>query len=164
MLLLLALVLLACVALIPLGLPGTWIMLAAALGYDALAGTAGARIGFGWLVVGLVLALVAEVLEFTVAARYTTRYGGSRRAGWGAILGGFAGAIVGVPVPIVGSVIGAFVGAFVGAYIAERTRRSEHSAATRVATGALLGRAAAAAIKTAFGLAIATLLIFAAWS
>ena len=48
--------------------------------------------------------------------------------------------------------------------LAERTRRSEHSAATRVATGALLGRAAAAAIKTAFGLAIATLLIFAAWS
>jgi uncharacterized protein len=161
MLLLLALVLLACVALIPLGLPGTWIMLAAAFGYGFLPGAG--RVGTGWLVAGLALALVAEVLEFTVAARYTTRYGGSRRAGWGAILGGFAGAIVGVPVPIVGSVIGAFVGAFAGAYIAERTRRSEHAAATRVATGALLGRAAAAAIKTAFGLAIAVLLIFGAW-
>src|SRR5690349_8399186 len=91
MLLLLALVLLACVALIPLGLPGTWIMLAAALGYNFLPGQG--QVGTGWLTAGLALALVAEVLEFTVAARYTTRYGGSRRAGWGAILGGFAGAI-----------------------------------------------------------------------
>ncbi len=152
--------LLACVALIPLGLPGTWIMLAAALGYNALPG---AGIATPWLIGAAALAVVAEVLEFTVAARYTTRYGGSRRAGWGAILGGFAGAIVGVPVPIVGSVIGAFAGAFVGAYVAELTRRSQHAAATRVATGALLGRAAAAAIKTAFGLAIATLLVLAAW-
>jgi uncharacterized protein len=160
-LLLLALVLLACVALIPLGLPGTWIMLAAAVGYDMLPGSA--DVGWTALTIAFVLALVAEVLEFTVAARYTTRYGGSRRAGWGAILGGFVGAIVGVPVPIVGSVIGAFAGAFAGAYLAERTRKSEHATATRVATGALLGRAAAAAIKTGFGLAIAALLILSAW-
>jgi hypothetical protein len=161
MLLLLALALLACVALIPLGLPGTWVMLVLALGYNVLPGAG--HVGTAWLVAAGVLAVVAEVLEFTVAARYTTRYGGSRRAGWGAILGGFVGAIVGVPVPIIGSVIGAFVGAFIGAYVAERTRRSEHSAATRVATGALLGRAAAAAIKTAFGLAMAVLLVVGAW-
>ena len=36
MLLLLALVLVACIALIPLGLPGIWIMLAAGFAYDAL--------------------------------------------------------------------------------------------------------------------------------
>ena len=161
MLILLALALLACVVLIPLGLPGTWVMLALALGYNVLPG--GGHVGTAWLVAAAALALAAEVLEFTVAARYTRRYGGSRRAGWGAILGGFAGAIVGVPVPIVGSVIGAFAGAFAGAYVAELTRRSAHGAATRVATGALLGRAAAAAIKTAFGLAIAVLLIFGAW-
>jgi uncharacterized protein YqgC (DUF456 family) len=69
-----------------------------------------------------------------------------------------------VPVPIVGSVIGAFAGAFAGAYVAERTRKSDHATGTRVATGALVGRAAAAAIKTAFGLAIATLLVLSAWS
>ena len=162
MTILLALVLLACVAIIPLGLPGTWIMLAAGLGYDLLPGDG--QIGTWTLLIGLALALVAELLEFLIAARYTTRYGGSRRAGWGAILGGFAGAIVGVPVPIIGSVIGAFVGAFAGAYVAERTRRVDHGPATRVATGALIGRAAAAAIKTAFGLAIAALLLFGAWT
>jgi uncharacterized protein YqgC (DUF456 family) len=159
-LVLFAAVLLGCLALIPLGLPGLWVMLAAALGYNALPGPA--AIGTATLVGALLLAVVAEVLEFTVAARYTTRYGGSRRAGWGAILGGVAGAVVGVPVPVVGSVIGAFVGAFAGAYLAERSRRAEHGAATRVATGALVGRAAAAALKTACGLAIAAWLVTAA--
>jgi uncharacterized protein YqgC (DUF456 family) len=161
MLLLLALVLLACIALIPLGLPGTWVMLAAAFGYNALVG--GEPIGLGTITILAVLAVAAEVIEFTIAARYTARYGGSRRAGWGAILGGVAGAIVGVPVPIIGSVIGAFAGSFVGAFVAERTRNADTGAVTRVATGALLGRAAAAALKTAFGVAIAAWLLFAAW-
>lgn len=166
LLLLFALVLLACVALIPLGLPGTWAMVAAAFGYNAVAASAGAggeRIGSGTLVAVTVLALVAEILEFTVAARYTTRYGGSRRAGWGAILGGLVGAVIGVPVPIVGSVVGAFAGAFVGAYVAEWSQQAGAGTARRVATGALLGRAAAAAVKTACGLAIAAWLLIAAW-
>jgi uncharacterized protein YqgC (DUF456 family) len=166
LLLLFAAALLACLALIPLGLPGTWAMLAAAFGYNAVAASAGAgaeRIGSGTLVAVTLVALVAEVLEFTVAARYTTRYGGSRRAGWGAILGGLAGAVIGVPVPIVGSVVGAFVGAFAGAYVAEWSRRPADGVARRAATGAVLGRAAAAAVKTACGLAIAAWLLIAAW-
>jgi uncharacterized protein len=68
-----------------------------------------------------------------------------------------------VPIPIIGSVIGAFAGSFAGAYIAERTNRSDSAVATRVATGALIGRAAAAAIKTGFGIVIAIWLLFAAW-
>lgn len=161
MLLLLGLVLVACIVLIPLGLPGIWVMLAAAFAYDAL--VPGGPIGIGTLMVLTVFALAAEVIEFTIAARYTAKYGGSRRAGWGAILGGIAGALVGVPVPIIGSVLGAFAGSFVGAYVAETTRRSGNAVATRVASGALLGRAVAAAIKTAFGIAIAAWLLFAAW-
>ncbi len=159
---LLAVVLAGCVLLVPLGLPGTWLMLVAALGYNALPGPA--AVGTGALVAAAAVAVLGEVLEFGVAARYTTRYGGSRRAGWGAILGGVAGAIVGVPVPVVGSVVGAFVGAFAGAYVAERSRRAEHGAATRVATGALLGRAAAAALKTGCAVVIAAVLLFSAWA
>jgi hypothetical protein len=156
-----AAVLLGCLLLIPLGLPGLWLMLVAALGLNALPGPA--PIGLWTLAGAALLGVGAEVLEFTVAARYTTRYGGSRRAGWGAILGGLVGAVVGVPVPVVGSVVGAFVGAFLGAYLAERSRREAHGPAARVATGALIGRAVAAALKTAFGLAIAAWLFAAAW-
>jgi len=46
-------------------------------------------------------------------------------------------------VPIVGSVIGAFAGAFIGAFVAELTQGSVGNA-TKVATGALIGRAVAA--------------------
>lgn len=159
-LLVLALILLASLFLVPLGLPGTWVMIAAAMGYGYVAGEG---IGFPTLVVIFALAVVGEVIEFTLAARYTRKYGGSRRAGWGAIIGGIIGAIVGVPVPIIGSVIGAFAGAFLGALVAERTRGATTTDATRVATGALLGRAAAVAAKSAIGVAIAALILLSAW-
>jgi len=77
-LVLLAAVLLACLALIPLGLPGLWLMLAAALGFNALLPGPG-PIGAVALVGTVLIAAAAEVLEFVVGARYTTRYGGSRR-------------------------------------------------------------------------------------
>ena len=90
------------IILVPLGLPGTFLMIAAALAADYLAGA-----GIGWAAIGVAfaLAVVAEALEWTLSARYARQYGGSPRAGWGALLGGFAGAIVGVPVPVIGSVI-----------------------------------------------------------
>ena len=159
-LLVLAVVLFAALLIIPLGLPGTWVMIAAAMGYGYLAGEG---IGFPTLVVIFLLAVVAEIIEFTLAARYTRKYGGSRRAGWGAIIGGIIGAIVGVPVLIIGSVIGAFAGAFLGALVAERTRGVTTADATRVATGALIGRAAAVAVKSAIGVAIAALILLSAW-
>jgi uncharacterized protein len=160
-LLLFGVVLLLSLFLIPLGLPGTWLMVGAAIGYDAL--VPGDPIGWVTIVITAVLALVAEIFEFTLSASYTRKYGGSRRAGWGAIIGGIVGAIVGVPVPIIGSVIGAFVGAFAGALVAEYTRRdSTAGTATRVATGALIGRVVAAAMKTGVGVVIAAWLVAAA--
>ena len=156
--LLLGLVLLLCLFLVPLGLPGTWLMLGSAIVYDILVPTN----PIGWWAIGMATAcaVVGEVFEFTVSAKYTAKYGGSRRAGWGAILGGIAGAFVGVPVPVIGSVIGAFVGSFVGALVAEFTRREATAgSATRVATGALVGRVVATALKLALAVAMAVLLI-----
>jgi uncharacterized protein YqgC (DUF456 family) len=158
------LLVLACVAglaLIPVGLPGTWLMIGAALVYDWLVPAT----AFGvWTLGGVVaLALVAEVLEFTVAKRYTEQSGGSSRAGWGAMLGGLVGAFAGVPVPVVGSVIGAFAGAFLGALVMEWTVRGNDTAGVmRVATGALVGRAVATAAKLGAGIAIAAWLVLVA--
>ena len=148
--------------LVPLGLPGIWVMVAAAIGYDVLVPQA----PLGWGVIGSAAALgvVAEYFEFSLAGRYARKYGGSRRAGWGALIGGFAGAIMGVPVPILGSMIGALGGAFVGALVAEYSRKDATTGtATRVATGALIGRVVAAALKTALATVIAVLLVFRAW-
>lgn len=149
--------LVACLFLVLLGFPGLWLMLGAALVYNWLAG---ATFGTATLVTVGVLALLAEILEFTLSARYTRRYGGSPRAGWGAIIGGFLGAMAGIPIPIIGSVIGALAGAFIGALVLEYTRaEATRGSATRVAWGALVGRVAAAGAKTGIGCAISAILL-----
>jgi len=57
-------------------------------------------------------------------------------------------------VPLIGSLIGAFVGAFAGAFVAEVSQNTQLAPATRVATGALLGRIAATAMKVGVGCAV----------
>lgn len=159
-LLLLALILLGSLLLIPLGLPGLWLMIVVAFGYNLLTGTE--AIGTFTIVGAAVLAGIAEYIEFALAGKYARKYGGSRRAGWGAILGGIVGAFVGVPIPIVGPMLGAFAGAFGGAMLAELTVNRDAAAATRVATGALIGRVAAVAVKSAIGCVILVWVVIAA--
>ncbi|HEY5220428.1 MAG TPA: DUF456 domain-containing protein [Gemmatimonadaceae bacterium] len=152
--------LVASLLIIPLGLPGTWAMVAAALVFHIA--VSGGGIGVATVVGTAVVAFAAELLEFTLAARFTRKYGGSRRAGWCAMLGGLMGAFVGVPVPIIGPVIGAFLGAFVGALVGELTVGGDHRVATRVATGALIGRVVASAMKVAAGVVMAVWIVIAA--
>ena len=158
---LLAAALLLSLFLVPLGLPGLWVMIGAGLLYDVVVG--GGAIGWVTLAGVTVLAAVAEGIEFVLGGRFAQRYGGSRRSAWGAILGGLVGAVVGVPVPIVGPMIGAFVGAFAGAMAAELSLGRSAGASTRVATGALLGRAAAVAVKIGIGMVMGVWLLLAAW-
>ena len=157
--LILAAVMLLGLVMIPFGMPGTLIIFFAALGYSLLVK---GSIGIFTLVCVGALLVLGEVIEWTLTARYTRKYGGSRRASWGAIIGGMIGAFMGVPVPIVGSVLGAFAGAFVGAFVGEMTGGATGGTATRVATGALIGRAAAAAMKVGIGVAMAAWVLFAA--
>lgn len=135
--------------LVPLGLPGNWLMLVV-----VAVGAATGRIG--WPLFGLLVGLagVAELLEYLFVERLSGRYGGSRRAFWGALAGGIAGALLGAPIPVVGSLVALAVGTFVGAGAVTLVERQGWRSAARVGWGALLGRALAAAAKTATGLAI----------
>src|SRR3954451_21875666 len=72
--------------LIPLGLPGLWVILLGIIGYGWL--TDFETISAVFLVVVIALALVGEVFESWISFRYAKRYGGSSRAGWGALVGG----------------------------------------------------------------------------
>lgn len=161
-LLLLTAVIVVSLVLVVLGLPGLWVMIASAVAYRIL--LPDNPISWFTIIAVTSLAIVAEVFEFTLTGKYARRYGGSRRAGWGAIIGGFIGMMVGIPIPIIGSVIGAFAGSFVGAFIAEISGGQSNTAgATRVAKGALVGRVVATAMKVGIGCAIAAWIFVAAW-
>jgi len=152
-------ILLLGLVMIPFGMPGTLVMFCGALGYYLLVPHSLSLFtmsGLGALMV------VAEGLEWVLTARFTKKYGGSRRAGWGAIIGGMIGAVLGVPIPIVGSVVGAFAGAFIGAFVFEWSREANHGVAARVAWGAFIGRVTAAAIKVAIGFVMAVWMVGAA--
>ena len=157
------LLLLVCVIagllLVPFGLPGLWLMVLGVIGYGWLTDFRTVGVGMIALVTGL--ALAGEIIDWWLGFWFAERYGGSRRAGWGALLGGIVGAVIGVPIPVLGSVVGAFVGSFAGAALFEFTRERRPDVALRAGWGALLGRAAAAAAKIALGLAIAVVGVFA---
>ena len=113
--------------LIPFGLPGLWVIVLGIIGY-------------GWLTD------FANVSGVLIAAAIGLASLGE--------IGGLTGAVVGVPVPVIGSVIGGFVGAFVGAALFEYTRARRSDVAARAGWGAVLGRAAAAAVKMAIGIVL----------
>lgn len=133
---------LVCIALIPLGLPGLWLIGVITAGL-LLAGSVGW--GFALMVLGVIL--VVELGEFVVIKRFGDAFGGSPRAFWGALIGGFVGLFAGLPIPIVGSVITAFVGTFIGAGLVTYIETRSPLRSVRVGWGVLLARTAAVAMK-----------------
>ena len=137
--------------LIPLGLPGLWVM----IGVLTLA-VAGNEVSPWILLVLIVVAVLAELAEWAIVARTSARWGGSRKAFWGAIAGGLAGILLGLPVPlpILGPLLAGLLGTFAGAAAVTLWETRAMRSAGRVGCGAVLGRAFAAAAKTAAGVVI----------
>src|SRR5881409_2205203 len=146
--------------LVPLGLPGLWIMVAGIVGYGWL--TDFRSVGVATIGAVLGLAFLGEIIEAWLGFRLTRTFGGSHRSAWGALVGGIVGAVLGVPIPIVGSVIGAFLGSFAGAALFEYSLSRTAGTAVRAGWGAVVGRATAAAAKIALGMVIAVVAVFAA--
>jgi len=147
---------------IPLGLPGLWVMVVGILAYGWL--TQFRSVGIAMIAIVLGLAFLGEIIENWIGFRYAKRYGGSTRSGWGALIGGLIGAMIGVPVAVIGSVIGAFIGSFIGAALFEYSYSRHPGVATRAGWGAVLGRAAGAAVKIALGVVIAVIGLYAVLS
>ena len=78
------------------------------------------------------------------------------------MVGGVVGAIAGIPLPSIGSMIGSFLGAFAGALLFELAGGVRAGPAAKVATGALLGRVTAAALKVGIGFVMAVWILGAA--
>lgn len=134
---------------VAVGLPGLWLMVTAMAGL--------ALLGFsGWTPVGVAAgaALAVEVLELLILRRFGRAYGGSRRAFWGAVAGGFLGLFAGLPVPVVGPVLTAFVGTFLGALAVTLLETRSLAASTRVGWGMVLARTASVGLKMGTGMAL----------
>jgi len=141
---------LGCLFLVIMQLPGTWVMLALGLGAQLLMEhVIGGDHPFAWgwwaLGIGLVLAVIGEVVEGLAGAAGTKAGGGTKRGMIGAFIGGIGGAIAGsflIPIPIVGTLLGSIIGTFIGAVIGETTgeKAKDVGDSIKPAMGASLGR------------------------
>ncbi len=134
----------ACLVLVPLGLPGLWLIVAGVVGLAA-AGSLPWAVGL----IAVAVAAAAEVGELALLRRFGARFGGSTRAFWGAVIGGVAGLFAGAPIPVIGSLITAFLGTFLGAGLVTYLETRSLGRSTRVGWGLLLARTAAVGLKVA---------------
>lgn len=148
------------VALTVLGLPGTWLMVLAALGVEAWHPE---LLSWNAIIAAAVLALAGEIAELLAGAAGAKKAGGSKRAAIGAIVGGVLGGLVGtvaIPIPIVGTILGAALGSGLAAAGLELTLDGKSTAHIRnVGVGAFIGRLIATVLKTMFAMSIAAVLV-----
>lgn len=154
------------IVLAALQLPGTWLIAAAAVGYDWCHDWH--QFGWKWLVAMGLLAGAAEFVDFLSALLATHKAGASRRASVGAIAGGLLGMFaLSLPLPLIGTIAGGLVGCFLGAFVGELSggNRAEGDGGHRLATGtrvglyAALGRLLGLLVKTAVAMILAGLAI-----
>lgn len=133
------------VVVVPLGLPGEFLIVIAT-GIFILAGGSGA-IGWWTFLVLLFLGILAEIIEF-IAGLLGAKVKGSLWSGIGAIIGGIAGAVIGAPFGLIlGSLAGVFAGTFLGAYLIELYISKHSNQAMSVAGAALVARLIGVAVK-----------------
>jgi len=135
--------------LVPFGVPGTWLQV-----FVLSLATVYGRISLPVLAVCIALAAAGEVAEYVFVKRLTARYGGSRKAFWGALAGGMLGVLLGLPIPVVGSIVAGMAGSFAGAALVTWLETRDMPAAGRVGWGVVLGRVLAAAAKLGAGVCI----------
>ncbi|MBS3762127.1 MAG: DUF456 domain-containing protein [Candidatus Brocadiia bacterium] len=153
------LVMLAGMIIIPLGIPGQFIIAFAALGGTLIAGKDALP---WWIVLTLFgLAVLAEIIEAIAGMLGASKAKGSFWSSIGAMLGGIIGAVVGSAVlPLIGTLLGAFVGTFAGAYALEYHRTRTVKASATVAKGALIGRIIGSITKVFIALVMIALVTF----
>ena len=149
--------LVAGVVVVPMGLPGTWVIALCGVVYSLFYrfdGGASSALKVNGLLIAF--AIVGELADFVISTLGNKPLNVSTGAIWASLLGGLVGAIVGVPVFLIGSVLGLFIGAFLGALFFEWATLKNFRSALASATAVLATRAVASGLKTclAFGMAL----------
>ena len=148
----LALLGIALVALVLVGLPGTWLWIGACALTEYL--TEASLFHPATLAVAAGIAVLGELAEFMAGSQGARRAGAGRAGSLGALGGGIVGAVMGtflLPVPVVGTVAGGAGGAFLFATLAERNGGKELRGALRAGSGAALGQVLGMVLKLGLG-------------
>jgi uncharacterized protein YqgC (DUF456 family) len=150
------------------GLPGNWLILAAAAIYAWL-GPDMPTLSLTWQPVAIVaaLAVAGEGVELLAGALGAAKKGGSKRGAALALLGSLIGAVVGVfvgiPVPVVGPILSALLfaslGAFCGAMLGEHWKGRELQDSWQIGKAAFWGRLWGTLAKAMFGVAMIAVLV-----
>jgi len=136
---------------IPLGIPGTFIIAGLTLLEGLL--TQFIHVTPGTVIVLFVIAVGLEGVEYLLTALSARKYGASRAGILGALFGAVAGAILGsAVVPVIGTLLGTLAGAYAGAVLMELLRSSSSQAAFRAGLGAFLGSASGKVVKMIGGI------------
>jgi uncharacterized protein len=121
------------------GLPGTPLVLAAAIGHRLYFGVH--SINNAFLICLVILTVISLVLDYLASYYGAKRFGATWRGGLGAALGGIAGMFFGIP--------GILLGPFLGAMLLELVGGHEFEKAAKAGAGATLGLFAGAVGKCA---------------
>ena len=146
------------VMIVPLSLPGSFVLFLDALLYSIFVGFPGSKTWVVLLISGMLVAL-GEGIEFfttTVGPKKEAVPGGAIAA---SIIGGIIGAIIGIPIILIGSVLGLFVGTFLGAFLYSVATHKKTREAMRIATITLCSRMVAIFAKTMVALVMAVYLL-----
>ncbi len=144
--------------LIPVGLPGSWLILLTSFLFAALTGFEDLTRNV-LLLLGA-MAVMGEAIEFLLGVFVAKKFGATKYGLWGAFFGGIVGGVFGTAlVPLAGSVVGAMFGAFMGAFILECFQELRTEDRLRAGLGALIGRVIATTMKLGIGFVMVVVII-----
>ncbi len=117
------------------GVPLSW------LGLMLLYCTKAVPLSYMVLIITLLITIIVSVLDYTIPAQGTKRFGGSTYGVWGTNIGLVIGIIA--PIPL-GFIIGPFLGALLGELL---YNSQDHKRAFKAATGSFIGFLASTFLK-----------------
>ena len=143
------------------GLPGTFLIVGAALLYAWATGFAAVQWStIGWLAL---LAVIGEGVELLASSAAAAGAQPSRRATVGALVGALAGGIGGAPFLFgVGALLGALLGAFAGASLAVRSEGGTVGESVTTGLAAMKGRLLGFVLKAALAVVMIVIVAVAA--
>lgn len=134
--------------LVPLGLPGTWLIVGLSVVYSLFRDFQAGRNDFWVLLVVILLAGIAELLELGIGIIGARKFKVSSGAIVFSIIGGVIGAAIGVPMMMIGGLLGLFIGVFAGAFAFEMLQSKDYRLALQGALATFFCRITALFVKT----------------